>query len=93
MQNVEEVLAAGRKQLSSMAPAGGAAAPAAAAAAGGKPAAAAKAPEPEPEEEADEVRLAPPSARKACCLRVRTTVHVSAIRVDRTGRYHFFSDR
>jgi hypothetical protein len=88
LQNVEEVLAAGRKQLSSMAPAGGAAAPAAAAAAGGKPAAAAKAPEPEPEEEADEVRLAPPSARKACCLRVRTsTVHVSAIRVDRTPRY------
>ena len=65
LQNVEEVLAAGRKQLSSMAPAGGAAAPAAAAAAGGKPAAAAKAPEPEPEEEADEVRLAPPSAKLA----------------------------
>jgi hypothetical protein len=69
LQNVEEVLAAGRKQLSSIAPAGGAA-PAAggAAAAGGKAAAAAKAPEPEPEEEADEVR----SLQHACDVRSTT---------------------
>jgi len=54
-KSLEEVIAAGRSKISSMAPAAGAgAAPAAAAAGGGGGAAAAKAPEPEEEEEGDD---------------------------------------